>query len=148
MTWRAARTALAAILADVAEVDVVLTVDPTSAAALGRGVAAVIPPAPPARSSRRTPGGRTEKTYQVNLTLTRLFAANSDAAALAIDAAVEAIDDALESHITLGGAATTTEGASWTEPIVADYPPGSKIEFMMMTATIPVTLIRTYQRAP
>lgn len=146
MTWPAARDALAAAVAAVEAVDSVVTAAPRTAAALRSGTVAVVPEAPPARSSRRTPGGRTETVYRLSLTVARNVGSDPAAAALAVDAAVEAIDAALEQHITLGGAATATEAPDWTEATVADWPPGSGVNIVSMTADIPVMFVRTYRR--
>ena len=146
MGWTVARDALAEILAGVDEVDEVLTTSPLNASAL-HGTCAVIPPAPPARRSSRTAGGRTETTYRVTLTLSRAFASTNDDTATTLDAAVEAINAEMENHITLAGRATSTAAPEWAAAVVAEYPPGSGIDFMLMTGTIEVLFVRTYDRS-
>ena len=146
MTWPQARAALVRALAAVAAVDAAHPYLPWSNEPLKRGTHVLI--APPARSSERTPGGRTAKTYTVRLTVMRLLGPpdGHEAAFLAVDDAVEAIDAALEGHITLGGAATSTGAATWQAATVADWPPESRIWFVVMSGTLPVDITRTYER--
>ena len=146
MSWPAARAALLDALEDVDEVTAVFAAPPASGEALRNGVTAML--VPPARASSRTPGGRTEKVYTTDIIVMALLASDGVRASTLVDDAVEAIDAAMESHITLGGTATTTGAIAWSAATVDEYPPGSGLWYVNLRGTMPITIIASHDRSP
>ena len=145
MTWAAARSALLDAIIALPEVDQVFTiVSPSGDDLRGAGVAVIV--APPARRGERTPG-RLEKSYTATVTVGRALESDPQGAALQVDAAVEAIDGALESHVTLGGTVTSTAPITWGEAAVVEFPEGSRVEYVTMSGTFPVTIVTAPARS-
>lgn len=144
-TWPDARAALAAALAAAPGVDRVLIAPPTGAAAMSAGVTVMM--TPPARSTVRSPGGRTEVRYTLNATVLRLMGGDPEASSLEVDDAVEAINVVMEAHVTLGGTATVAGAFDWAAAVVVEYPPGSGVWFIGMTGTTTLIIVRDYLRA-
>ena len=142
-TWRAARSALVAALEEIPELDRVHAVAPPTPEGLRSGISAIV--LPPSRSTSRGPGGRAQTVYQVEITLATPLGSNP-VVSLDLDDAAEAVTAALESHITLGGEATSTDAPDWTDAGIEQYGPQSGIEFLVMRGAFPVTIIRTYER--
>ena len=144
--WPTARAALVTVLAAVHGVDRVVVAPPQGAAGLPPGTTTVML-TPPARTTARTPGGRTEVRYTVTATVLRLMASSPETASLEVDSVVESINAAMESHITLGGAVTVAGPFDWSAALAVEYPPNSGVWFVGMSGTMPLTFVRDYMRA-
>ena len=96
---------------------------------------------PPARTTDRRHGATKQKTYLQRLTVMHgLGQASEDVIGDKVDAAVEAIDDALDLQVALGGEAVTVTPGVWEECELVDYPAGTQIYYVAMSGIITVTV--------
>ena len=136
MSWR---VALTTALAGVDEIDAVRDYWPQSGDAFSLGeVAAVL--TSPGRRSERSPG---ELVATVSMPVTLVTVAGDDyAAAMSlVDAAVDAVDAAMERHVTLTGAATAAGPISWEPGDYRVWPPNSGLLLAAQTGTIDIVLV-------
>ena len=145
MSWPDARAALIGTLAAVEGVAEVLVAPPMAARELARdGVTVFL--TPPGRRSERRPGGVTTRTVGLRLTVAARAGQLPEGAALAVDAAVEAIDLALEGAVALGGAATVAGPVSWSDAHAGELPPGSGVVVIAMDGSTDIRLDTTHDR--
>ena len=145
MSWADARSELVTVLRTVNELDQVLVTPPSAMSAISAGVTAFL--VPPPRDSVRYAGGVTRRDYRQTVTIVAAAGAAPETAALLVDAAVEAVDAALESHVTLSGHATSLGAFSWTGAVGVEMPPQSGTVFVAMDGTARVTINTTVDRS-
>jgi len=145
MTWLAAAQRLEAVLGDLAEVDNVFSLPPLSSDEVRVGVSAML--LPPARTTLRQAGGSTVKMYTQQVTLMSLIADRPETAAARVDAAVEAVDAAMESQVTLGGLVTVCGPFQWQEGFAQEMPEDSGIWYAHMVGAAEIRRTIGYYRS-
>lgn len=95
---------------------------------------------PPARETIGRQGDLKQKVYSPRVNVINKLGQDEKTVAFAVDAAVEAIDDAMDGAIALGGAAVETKPFKWTEAQVADYPPRSGQQYIQQVGEMELTL--------
>ena len=137
MSWPDARAELVELI-EATGVDV-FRVPPASGEALSREVSVIM--LPPARRTSRRKGGKKQKVYTQRMDVVYPWTAGSEeTAGLAVDAAVEAIDNALDAAVALNLTAVTAQPPDWTDAGIADYPPNSGIFYVQQSGTMEITL--------
>ena len=136
-SWPTARDALVALIEGMGAD--VFRVPPASGDALGRSVSVIM--IPPQRRTTRRRSSNKQKVYTQRMDVLHPWAAGSeDTAGIAVDDAVEAIDNALDTSVKLGGAVVTVGDPEWGDAQVADYPPGSGRWYVQQSGTVAITL--------
>ena len=135
MAWADVRSRLVALLAGLS-LDVYV-VPPSSIPGLGVTVLLV----PPARSTERRPATQKMKSYAQRIEVLHPLAADTqEKAGLAVDDAVERIDDALDGQIKWGQLAAASTPVAWQEAALVQYPPESGKQYVRMEGEMTITL--------
>ena len=137
MTWTAARSALVELLEGLGYD--VFRVPPASREALSKEISVIM--LPPAKRTERRRASRKQKVRTVQMDVVYPWEAGSEeAAGLAVETATDAIDDALDGAVTLGGEAVTVGTPVWTAGHLADYPPRSGVQYVQQSGEVDITL--------
>ena len=147
MGWPEARAALADALAAVDGVDRVQLTPPVAGQLRFRGVLVAL--TPPGRTTARSPGRRQKVVAARAVVLTPLPTAGGvEAAALRVDAAVEAIDDAMSGEVSLGGAAASADPWAWSEMELTESTPGAGDWYLAMRGSMRIVLVDSPPLSP